>query len=430
MNCHGTKRLQNMLEAMVEPDSGRDFNDPQVDSLVVFLLDRSDEIGHQLAQRYREEIVEYRSLPEGFIEQDVAPTARQNFEKMLLGDMSPGDDDSDGLDVFRESAIRRFRQGVSIQALLHAYRLWGHTVWERVQGAPQVRDHPNAGLVLAGRIMRHVDRVSTAVASAYLDEAAGLIHDQEKGHRDLLEALISGNQPARMSSYAARFKLSMDASYFVILIRRRLGAVESPISMRSCLETVRSSFKGGRVGAPIVGTRDEEVVALISAEGTTPLQMRPLLDDLANALPSFVVATSRTRKGLVEIPHSYIDAQNAIAFAKGSPSLRAHLFTDTLLDQIAWGSDFRTDLLDETTRLLAAQDAKRHTELLPTIKAYVESGYKLAQAAALLNVQPNTVKYRLRRIAELTGHNPFEVPSMTLFSLALRLPLEEPRSSI
>ncbi|MGO4385116.1 PucR family transcriptional regulator [Specibacter sp. RAF43] len=413
----------------MERDSGGQSHDAQVDSLVAFLADKGDEIGRQLARRYREEIVEYRSLPEGFIEQDVVPTARLNFEQMLLGDFGTEDGGPDGLDVFRESAIRRFRQGVSIQALLHAYRLWGHTVWEQVQGSPHVRDHPHAGLELAGRIMRHVDRVSSAVASAYLDEAAGLIHDQEKGHRDLLEALISGNQPARMASYAARLKLSLDAAYFVVLIRRRSGAGDGPIAMRTCLETVRRSFRDGGVGPAIIGTRDEEVVVLIAAEQTAPLRIRPQLDELARALPNFVVATSRTRQGLGEIPHSYIDAQNAVAFSKVSQTPRAYLFSDTLVDQIAWGSDFRTDLLDETTRPLAAHDARRHTELLPTIKAYVESGYKLAQAAALLNVQPNTVKYRLQRVAELTGHDPFQVPSMTLFSLALRLPLEEPRTS-
>ncbi len=94
---------------------------------------------------------------------------------------------------FRDSAVRRFHQGVPVQALLHAYRLWGHTVWEQVRQAPQIRNNPELGLVVAGKIMRHVDLVSTAVAQPYLEEASGVIRDREVLRRDLLEALISGN---------------------------------------------------------------------------------------------------------------------------------------------------------------------------------------------------------------------------------------------
>lgn len=70
----------------------------------------------------------------------------------------------------------------------------------------------------------------------------GLTHDQEKGHRDLREVSISGNHPARMANYAASFKLDIEASYFIVLLRHPLGAAGTPISMRSCLETVRSSL--------------------------------------------------------------------------------------------------------------------------------------------------------------------------------------------
>ncbi len=147
------------------------------DELIDHLHRRAHQIGELIAQRYRESIVEYRSLPDGFIEQDVAPTARANLEAMLasLTDDHDADSDQDETAVryapFRDSAVRRFHQGVPVQALLHAYRLWGHTVWEQVRQAPQIRNNPELGLVVAGKIMRHVDLVSTAVAQAYLEEA-------------------------------------------------------------------------------------------------------------------------------------------------------------------------------------------------------------------------------------------------------------------
>ena len=155
----------------------RELDETALQQLIVELIEylhrRAYEIGELIAQRYRENIVEYRSLPSGFIEQDVAPTARANLEAMLI---SLTDDDSAVSDrdeestaryaPFRDSAVRRFHQGVPVQALLHAYRLWGHTVWEQVRQAPQIRNTPELGLVVAGKIMRHVDLVSTAVAQA------------------------------------------------------------------------------------------------------------------------------------------------------------------------------------------------------------------------------------------------------------------------
>jgi PucR C-terminal helix-turn-helix domain/GGDEF-like domain len=44
--------------------------------------------------------------------------------------------------------------------------------------------------------------------------------------------------------------------------------------------------------------------------------------------------------------------------------------------------------------------------LLDTLSAYLEQGLSLEATARILFVHPNTVRYRLRRIAELTGHLP------------------------
>jgi DNA-binding PucR family transcriptional regulator len=43
------------------------------------------------------------------------------------------------------------------------------------------------------------------------------------------------------------------------------------------------------------------------------------------------------------------------------------------------------------------------TALLDTVMTYLEQGNSLEATARLLFVHPNTVRYRLRRVAELTG---------------------------
>jgi hypothetical protein len=44
-----------------------------------------------------------------------------------------------------------------------------------------------------------------------------------------------------------------------------------------------------------------------------------------------------------------------------------------------------------------------HRELVDTALVYLDSGGRLAATADGLHVHPNTVKYRLRRLRELTG---------------------------
>ena len=44
--------------------------------------------------------------------------------------------------------------------------------------------------------------------------------------------------------------------------------------------------------------------------------------------------------------------------------------------------------------------------LVETVTAYLEQGFSLEATARLLFVHPNTVRYRLRRVTELTGFSP------------------------
>lgn len=50
-------------------------------------------------------------------------------------------------------------------------------------------------------------------------------------------------------------------------------------------------------------------------------------------------------------------------------------------------------------------DAEHHTDLVATTSAYLDGGCSLTRAASHLYVHPKTVRYRLRRVEELTGRD-------------------------
>ncbi|MDV3125964.1 helix-turn-helix domain-containing protein [Mycobacterium sp. 21AC1] len=388
--------------------------------LVDYLRAQSAQIGDLLAQRYREEIVEYRSLPEGFIEQDVAPTAANNLETVLQALTEDSSDPADTrFDVFRDSAVRRFHQGVPMQALLHAYRLWGHTVWDQVLKAPRVT--PAARLAAAGKIMQHVDVVSTVVAQAYLEESSGVIQDREILRRDLLEALIAGTAPQRVDRLSGKFGLIPDAQHAVVILRHRRLSHAEPSSLRESLHTVRAQLHSDTGQSVLTGVRDEEIVAIY------PLKARDHLDSLrqqANALaresPDYYVGVSRSHLGLSSMSTAYLEAQNAVQTAAADDEPRAYIYSDALLDRIVRECALRSTLIEDTLTPLQQYDAKHDSKLITTLRAYITSGFNLTRAATSLVVQPNTVRYRLHRIAELTGHDPFSAEDVILLSLGLR----------
>jgi PucR family transcriptional regulator, purine catabolism regulatory protein len=48
-------------------------------------------------------------------------------------------------------------------------------------------------------------------------------------------------------------------------------------------------------------------------------------------------------------------------------------------------------------------DSEHGTQLLETLSSYMEHNGNISEVAALLHIHKHTVRYRLRRVTELTG---------------------------
>ena len=69
--------------------------------------------------------------------------------------------------------------------------------------------------------------------------------------------------------------------------------------------------------------------------------------------------------------------------------------------------------------LLVTPLAAAGGDLLRTVEAYLEGGGALEACARALFVHPNTVRYRLRRVSELTGRSPTEPRDALVLRVAL-----------
>lgn len=157
--------------------------------------------------------------------------------------------------------------------------------------------------------------------------------------------------------------------------------------------------QGSRLVVVVGDSTDHALVRLADAFGPGPVVAGPTVPALAEAHRSAAEALSALR-AVVAWP------------AAPRPVYAADLLPERAL---AGDPDAERQLIDDVVRPLVASG----TVLIETLDAFLEVGGVLEACARELFVHPNTVRYRLRRVSELTGR----LPSNPRDALVLRVAL-------
>jgi len=159
--------------------------------------------------------------------------------------------------------------------------------------------------------------------------------------------------------------------------------------------------------------------------------MQSLAQRLLNNLPSHlknasvVVAIGGVQPSFKEIVPSYQEARRAMAMRQRL-SLRYPVVTFqdvrifSLLERHL-EDDEAVSLFQRTIGPLVEYDDKHNTELVHTAEVYFDCNYRLQQAANQLLIHPSSLKYRLRRIREILGSDPFYDKDHLDYYLATKL---------
>lgn len=145
----------------------------------------------------------------------------------------------------------------------------------------------------------------------------------------------------------------------------------------------------------------QSATAIVDLFGEGPVVAGPVADDLAEAATSAraAVAAYRAASGWPDAPR---------------PVLAVELLAERAL---AGDGHARRQLVEEVyAPLVQARGA-----LVETLTAWFEGGSSIEGAARTLFVHPNTVRYRLRQVAELTGFTPTEARDAFALRIALVL---------
>jgi sugar diacid utilization regulator len=185
-------------------------------------------------------------------------------------------------------------------------------------------------------------------------------------------------------------------------------------------------------GGGSLGDLGEDEVAEVSTIVPAPDDSRlaraaeGLQRELTAALPGFAVTVARSRW-----THDPVDLYRAgkeallaanVAEAEGHSLLA---FEDTgayrlLLPAMSEDPRELERFYEETLARLAAYDEQYETELVATVEAFLENDGNVAQTAAQLFTHRHTVRYRLERVRELSGHDISSSEGREKLSLGLK----------
>ncbi|HWB35305.1 MAG TPA: helix-turn-helix domain-containing protein [Rugosimonospora sp.] len=319
----------------------------------------------------------------------------------------------------RETGRRRAHQEVPLPEVLQVYRICFATLWDtlvrhvREAGQPGRRD---VLLDAASLIWRLSDEHAVALTEAYRAATAELLVAHQRRRSALVEALLTGRLGAEVSPWEAATLLDLppDVDHVVVAAETRGLAEES-------LPGVEQRLAGHGVvsGWRLTPALQLGVVALRADQhGTVMAVLREVAGARTGVSPPY--------RALPDTPRALRLARAALAgIPAGQPEVRV-FSSSPLAALMAYEPGEGRRLAAEVLGAVLELPDEDRGVMLDTLTAYLDHAGSTERAAEVLHCHPNTVRYRLRRLHELTGRSlsdPHQAAELAAAAYAIRLDL-------
>lgn len=247
---------------------------------------------------------------------------------------------------------------------------------------------------LTAGILRYSRDLAFAAASAYADQAEARGAWDIRMEANIVDAVVRGDTGTELQSQAAALNWDATAPATVIVGLPRADRIE--LTRDDVHEVVRRNDR-----AALSDVHGTWLVMIVSG----PLSATDrFLTDLMSVFADGPVVIGPTAPTLTSAHRSATEAISGMNAVVGWPSAPRPVSARELLPERALlgDADAVTALETEVMRPLA--DAG--PALTETLDAFLDSGGAIEACARKLFVHPNTVRYRLRRIADFTGRDP------------------------
>lgn len=222
--------------------------------------------------------------------------------------------------------------------------------------------------------------------------------------RDLADDLLAGTDDESARSRAAALGHDLNGPHHVLL-------VDWAQSREDALAQIVEQTAMGVLGAPpLLARRRAGLVAIVPrpAAWTDRHRWEGLRDELTRRLRGYngSIGVGGVFTAPSEVARSYDEAQRALRIRQGSAAPAGVTVHDELgiYRLLAAGNQRETEqFVREWLGPLLDYDAAHRTGLVATLWQYYECGGNYDQTAQALFICRSTVRYRLRRIRQLTG---------------------------
>jgi hypothetical protein len=288
------------------------------------------------------------------------------------------------------TAPKELARAVTLQQAVEMVRITIDVVEARVDELAA----PGGEAELREAVLRYTREIAFGAAQVYARTAEARGAWDARLEALVVDSLVRGEVGEGLQSWASA--LNWSSSPVAVIVGRADGSDPETliedlrgIARRSRLDLL-AGVHGTRLVVVLGGTADPLAAAaqIAGRFGAGPVVVGPPVADLYSATRSAAAALAglRAAPGWPDSPRPVLAAELLPERAlDGDPAARAQLISE---------------IYDPLRRGGAA--------LLDTVSTYLEQGSSLEATARLLFVHPNTVRYRLRRVSELTGLIPAE----------------------
>ena len=309
------------------------------------------------------------------------------------------------------SAPRELARVISLEQTVSLVRTTIDVVEEAIENIPDSQTRTP----LREAVLRYSREIAFSAAGVYARAAEARGAWDARVEALVVDAFVRGDLDSTVLSRVSALGWSGQGSVLLIAGSPPLGEPELALAI------LRRAATNHGVDL-LTGIHGSTMLAIIGRVSAFSRTARVLT---AHFGPGPVV-TSDELNGLDEVPAAASITMNALRLAHAWPQAPRPVSTHELLPERALAGDpeAHRELIQHVYQVLAAEP-----NLLQTLACFLEQSPSLEATARELFIHPNTVRYRLRRVTELTGYSAQDPRDAYALRMALTLGRAGPAAS-
>jgi hypothetical protein len=315
---------------------------------------------------------------------------------------APESDDPGTRQVYVLLGRGEFREGRGLDALLAAYRVGARVAWRRIVDVG-VRAGVEATMLyrLGESIFAYIDELSALSVQGYTEAQSAAAGERQRLRETLVRMLVQEPRPEEAAVQAAAEQAGWRLPPRVAVLATSAGAADA---------------LPARLGADVVVSVADDHATAVVADPVAPGRLQALEAAVGDAPAALGPAT-----GWREAAKSHRRAELALSYARRA-GLSGLVHAGEHLEALVFENDpeLAADLAAEALAPLAELGDKPRERLRATLATWLDLQGRIEDVARVLEVHPQTVRYRLGQLRELFGERLDDPDARFALQLALR----------